>query len=423
MKNRYSSFLILVLLTVLLAGCGGKSTYEKQEQAISSETNQSLEATEVTETTEATRATDNIENVAYTPDIITPKESGVELKHTYITRFGEVNLVTYPAFSFGYPDGWTVASEEVSTSSEKVVLTNSTGINVTYWNFGATRNLTGATRNIRGVDVTRVADASFIPDYVQATDYSDLGKFMVAKLKTTSECDMLSDGESVDIENGPVRYALLPESEVGEQYESIIVGLPTFSFWYAGHISFIADSPNGEFTEQEEKEVIAIIASFREGYASDEDTSVVTESSKSSDLTGLHTASSIDELWSMLKGEWKFEEYTYRGQKTKYVDHTIKFEYVDNKPYMSRDAHKDGITLNGDFFYDLEPVDEFHYNVYMYKRGSYGDERANWSEETQLVWFNFDLSKISDGEILLSRYATYDNGYVDIHKLRYSKID
>lgn len=265
MKNTYSSFLILVLLTVLLAGCGGKSTYEKQEQAISSETNQSLEATE------ATRATDNIENVAYTPDIITPKESGVELKHTYITRFGEVNLVTYPAFSFGYPDGWTVASEEVSTSSEKVVLTNSTGFKVTYWNFGATRNLTGATRNIRGVDVTRVADASFIPDDVQATDYSDLGKFMVAKLKTTSECDMLSDGESVDIENGPVRYALLPKSEVGEQYESIIVGLPTFFFWYAGHISFIADSPNGEFTEQEENEVIAIIASFREGYALDEE--------------------------------------------------------------------------------------------------------------------------------------------------------
>ena len=29
MKN--SSFLILVLLTVLLAGCGGKNTHEKQE--------------------------------------------------------------------------------------------------------------------------------------------------------------------------------------------------------------------------------------------------------------------------------------------------------------------------------------------------------------------------------------------------------
>lgn len=417
MKNTYSSFLILVLLTVLLAGCVGKNTHEKQEQEISGETNQTIE------TTETINATDDIENAAYAPDIITPKESGVELKHIYITRFGEVNLVTYPAFSFGYPDGWTVASEEVSTSSEKVVLTNSTGINVTYWNFGETRDLTGATRDIRGVDVTRVADASFTPDYVQATDYSDLGKFMVARLKTTSECDMLSDDESVDIENGPVRYALLPESEVGEQYESIIVGLPTFSFWYAGHISFIADSPNGEFTEQEEKEVIAIIASFREGYGGEEDTSVAPESSKSSDLTGLHTAASIDELWSMLKGEWKFEEYTYRGEKTKYVSDTIKFEYVDNKPYMSRDAHKNGITLRGDFFYELDSIDEFHYDVYTYKRGSYGGEGANWSDDVRLVWYNFDLSNISNGELILTYHIALDNGFVDNHRFTYSKAD
>ena len=65
MKN--SSFLILVLLTVLLAGCGGKNTHEKQEQEISGETNQTIE------TTETINATDDIENAAYAPDIITPK--------------------------------------------------------------------------------------------------------------------------------------------------------------------------------------------------------------------------------------------------------------------------------------------------------------------------------------------------------------
>lgn len=224
-------------------------------------------------------------------------------------------------------------------------------------------------------------------------------------------------------ENGPVRYALLPESEVGEQYESIIVGLPTFSFWYAGHISFIADSPNGEFTEQEEKEVIAIIASFREGYGGEEDTSVAPESSKSSDLTGLHTAASIDELWSMLKGEWKFEEYIYRGEKTKYVSDTIKFEYVDNKPYISRDAHKNGITLRGDYFYELDSIDEFHYDVYTYKRGSYGGEGANWSDDVRLVWYNFDLSNISNGELILTYHIALDNGFVDKHRFTYSKAD
>lgn len=415
MKNTYSSFLILVLLTVLLlAGCGGKNTHEKQEQEISGETNQTIE------TTETINATDDIENAAYAPDIITPKESSVELKHTYITRFGEVNLVTYPAFSFGYPDGWTVASEEVSTSSEKVILTNSTGINVTYWNFGETRDLTGATRDIRGVDVTRVADASFIPDYVQATDYSDLGKFMVAKLKTTSECDMLSDGESVDIENGPVRYALLPESEVGEQYESIIAGLPTFSFWYAGHISFIADSPNGEFTEQEEKEVIAIVASFREGYGGEEDTGVASESFG---VTGSHTAASIEELWSMLKGEWVFEEYVYGEKKTKYADHMLTFRYVDNLPCLSREYHDENAQTANTFFYDIASISEFDYDLYHYKRGSYGGEGANWSDDVRLVWYNFDLSNISNGELILTYHIALDNGFVDKHRFTYSKAD
>ena len=54
-----------------------------------------------------------------------------------------------------------------------------------FWHFGEMRDLTGATRSINDVDVTKVGDASFIPGYIQATDYSDLGKFMVAKLKTT----------------------------------------------------------------------------------------------------------------------------------------------------------------------------------------------------------------------------------------------
>lgn len=87
---------------------------------------------------------------------------------------------------------------------------------------------------------------------------------MVGKLKTVGQYDMLGDGAYQETDNGPVRYALLPEREVGEQEECVIVGLPTFSFWYGGHISLIANSPSGEFTEQEEKEVVAILSSFRD---------------------------------------------------------------------------------------------------------------------------------------------------------------
>ena len=309
----------------------------------------------------------------------------LELKNIYRTRYGNINSVTYPVFSFGYPDGWTVVNEEVSESSERVVLENATGITVTFWRFGEMRDLTGATRSINDVDVTKVGDASFIPGYIQATDYSDLGKFMVAKLKTTCALDMISD-ESIDMEDGPVRYALLPESEIGIQYESIIVGLPTFSFWYGGHISLIADSPSGKFSEQEEKEVIAIISSFKDEDGGEEDTSVAPESFG---VTGSHTAASIEELWSMLKGEWVFEEYVYREKKAPYGDHTLTFRYVDNLPCLSRKYHGDNTQIANTFVYDIASISEFDYDLYNYKRGSYGGEGDNWSDDVRLVWYNF----------------------------------
>lgn len=84
----------------------------------------------------------------------------VDLLHTYTTRFGEVNQLTYPRFSFDYPDNWKITSEEVTEIAEEVTLTNDTGITVTYWNFHGMRDLTGPTRDMNRVDVTRAADAS-----------------------------------------------------------------------------------------------------------------------------------------------------------------------------------------------------------------------------------------------------------------------
>jgi len=223
--------------------------------------------------------------------------------HTYATRFEEVNFVTYPTFYFDYPDGWTVTKEEVTSTSEEVVLTNDRGATVTYWNFGGMHDLTGPTRDINRVNVIRVADASFVPSKVQATDYSDLGTFMVAKLTITGKYDMFNGGEYVEIPDGRVRYALLPASEEGEREESLMVGLPTFSFWYAGHISLIADAPDGKFTEQEEKEVIAILSSFTDGLPPTDSPDIAPNS------TEVNMAVTFDELWKKLKGTWTLEEY------------------------------------------------------------------------------------------------------------------
>ena len=186
-----------------------------------------------------------------------------ELNHTYVTQFGETNAVTYPAFAFDYPDGWTITKEEVDSGEEKVTLSNDAGATVTFWYFGVMRDLTGPTNTIREINVTRSSDSQFVPGYVQATDYSDLGEFMVAEIETTGEYFVPDGGTYSDAHSGWIRYALLPESQAGSTQECIIIGLPTLSFWYGGHISFIACPCQGEFTEQEKQEVVAILSSFR----------------------------------------------------------------------------------------------------------------------------------------------------------------
>ena len=160
MRRNYFIFVLLTAL-MLLTGCGSeKQTQENLPSTISKQ-----------------EAFTNEENVATISD--------VELSNTYTTRFGEINQITAPVFTFNYPAGWKVESEEVTPISEEVVLSNDAGVTVTYWNFSGMRELTGPTRDMNEVDIERVADASFLPDYVQATDYSDLGKFVVARIEVT----------------------------------------------------------------------------------------------------------------------------------------------------------------------------------------------------------------------------------------------
>ncbi len=410
-NNTFISFLFSMFLTVLLIGCDYNTTNVKPEQTITDEIEESAETAEFTENAEFAETITNI------PDTVTHTISDIELNNTYTTRYGKVNLITYPAFSFDYPDGWTIKSEEVSPTEEKVILTNDVGTTITYWYFGTLRDLEGPTHKINSVDVTPVANASFNPGYVQATDYSDLGTFMVAKLETTRECDLLAGGESVNVER-VVRYALLPESEAGEQYESFIVGLPTFSFFYAGHISVIATTSNKEFTEQEEREVIAILASFREvGFVSEQYDDISSESDNP-------YATVMNDLWIKLEGVWIFDDYIFMNKSTNYTDHTLEFQYIDNIPCMNHESLNSDICLRDTFFNDYEVVfiDEFHYNVYYYRKGEFNaDESANWSDDMQLVWYSFDLSNISDGELSIGFHLRFSNGFVDDHIFKYHK--
>lgn len=116
--------------------------------------------------------------------------------------------------------------------------------------------------NMARVDINKAAPSQFIPGSVQATDYSDLGEFMVAKLKTTGILNMKTDSEYTDVDGG-ISYAVLPLSEQGTRENVRKATSGEFTFWYAGTVSFTGADTEEDFTGEEQQEIIAILNSFR----------------------------------------------------------------------------------------------------------------------------------------------------------------
>ena len=310
--------------------------------------------------------------------------SAEELSNTYTTRFSDVNQITAPTFTFSYPDGWSIESETVDPTSEEVILSNPSGVTVTYWNFGGMRDLTGSTREINEVTVEQVADASFIPGTIQATDYSDLGRFMVAKIEIIGQYDTYSGGDYTPVENGSVRYALLPKDQAGETQECIIPLLPTFSFWYGGHISMIANSPSGEFTEQEEKEIVAILSSFRDNSVSSEPADTPS--------TPMNTN-------------------THDG-----YEHIMELQYIDGQPCMIRQTEKGHFP---DAVFSGFAVDnDTHFKAYTYRKGIDDPSDGNWGDEAEAAWYTFDVSKLTDNKLTVYYYIQLGD-FLDNHKFEY----
>lgn len=188
----------------------------------------------------------------------------ITLNNTYKTKFSEVNAITYPDFLFDYPDNWTISQEEVTQTGETVILTNESGITIKFSHIGGVPEgqLGGGGTYMRRVEISKVADSHFVPGYVQATDYSSLGSFMVAELKVTGELDMQTDSDFTDID-GNVSYAVIPESLVGTIDGITQTDEGAFAFWYSDYISVIASSPSGKFSEAEAYETQMILSSFR----------------------------------------------------------------------------------------------------------------------------------------------------------------
>lgn len=195
----------------------------------------------------------------------------VELCNTYTTRFGAENMVTAPEFSFDFPENWKITMEqlEISSFAERDVLTNERGVTITYFGLNSIFGIGGYGRTMYEIDISKVADSSFAPENYSTDpndpEYTNYGTYVVAKIKITGCLDMDSDIDFTDIDGGTM-YAVVPETNIGSSWAVGYSGLYeecAFPFPIALH-GIIAEAPNGEFTAREEKEVIAILSSFRE---------------------------------------------------------------------------------------------------------------------------------------------------------------
>ncbi len=201
--------------------------------------------------------------------------------HTYNTRYGDVYFVDAPRFGFNYPDGWKVEKEETSQDmsnlfGEQVVLSNDRGVTVTFMYYnGNPGNLGAGGRYMARYEAVKVAEAAFEP-YTPETEEErennwnsdwDLGNMVVARMKQTGIMEIYeTDYAEVD---GVTFYALLPQARL-EESQGVIESygetgaMEDFSFNYYGYYGLMAQAPDGKFTEAEEREVVGILASFRE---------------------------------------------------------------------------------------------------------------------------------------------------------------
>lgn len=190
-------------------------------------------------------------------------ETEKELNLEYVTKWSEVNQITYPSFIFNYSDNWTVDSY-MEYDREIVTLTNERGVRIEYsvYHLGDEFLIGGSNASMTRVEITKECDSNFVPGYVQAGDYSHLGKFIVAKIHQTGRLNMQTDSEFTEID-GPISYAVLPESRLGVNDCVRRPYFSEFSYKYASHVSFISYSPDGRYTDSEKEEILKILASFR----------------------------------------------------------------------------------------------------------------------------------------------------------------
>ena len=145
---------------------------------------------------------------------------------------------------------------------ENVVLTNERGVTVSFWYCQGA--LGGYSRDMLKAQVSQADTSNFVPGYPWGTDRdcSDLGEFMVARVHITGEMMAGIDDDYVPVDS--TLFAVIPTSRLGEiEFAGQAEDVDEFSFDYPTPVAFIAEAPDGTFTEKEEEQVIRILKSFK----------------------------------------------------------------------------------------------------------------------------------------------------------------
>ncbi len=232
-------------------------------------------------------------DVVYQEESLLPNEKMEEviLNHTCFTKDALINIVESYVYSFAYPDNWTIIQEVVPVATYKreeavgplyegITIANARGVEIQYVSLNPRHIGEWLGDTYYTVNVTEVS-SSLLETPPRDDDYDSvyMPKYIVAKIDIV---EMLTENSSFDnIKVGDTYYAVIPSDFLRQwgrarscEYEGL--SLMYFDYTYytkhelddissMGGFAFFAMAPDGQFSEQEEREVVTILESFQGG--------------------------------------------------------------------------------------------------------------------------------------------------------------
>lgn len=210
-----------------------------------------------------------------------PKDQDIKLTQHFESIYGKDDEEIYSdIYDFDYPSNWTLKYQNINTTnidggeiqvisalSETATIENERGVKIRFINGLREGELGYRPHDIWNIKIEKMADSQFIPKTPklegEMEDMSYLGKFVVGKVTITGA---ITDGgySEMTYDDPEVFYTIMPESSLDKESLRIQIDIhDEFVFNYGVNLYLLADSPDGKFTSQEEKEVVKILSSFR----------------------------------------------------------------------------------------------------------------------------------------------------------------